>query len=168
MGVGIDYAIHMINEFLEHKSEGHSDAEAFQIAGQRAGLAMFIATLTTVLGLVVMILSPSLLMAQMGLLSAVAIASTYLLTITFIPAALTLIGGTEKMGASFTPSRVMPAIARGVTKARFLVLALVAVLTVGAYFGSMALDEEAFGDPGTRRASPISMTSKTRTSRPTS
>lgn len=148
MGVGIDYAIHMINEFLEHKSEGRTDAEAFEIAGGRAGLAMMIATLTTVLGLVVMILSPSLLMAQMGFLAAVAIASIYVLTISFIPAALTLMRGTESMGASFSPSRFMPALARGVTKARWLVVLVVAGLTVGAYLGAQALEEEAFGDPG--------------------
>ena len=148
MGVGIDYAIHMINEFIEHKSEGASDQEAFRKAGGRAGLAMFIATLTTVLGLVVMMVSPSLLMAQLGLLAAVAIAAIYVLTMTFIPAALTLVGGSERMGASFKPSKLMPAIGRGVTKARFLVLLLVVGLTAGAFASSQSLTPEAFGDPG--------------------
>jgi predicted RND superfamily exporter protein len=148
MGVGIDYAIHMINEFLEHKAEGRSDEEAFRIAGGRAGLAMLIATLTTVFGLAVMVMSPSLLMAQMGFLSAVAIGSIYVLTISFIPAALTLIGGTDKMGASFTPSTSMPAIARFVTKTRILMLFIVIVLTVGAFYSAQSLEEEAFGDPG--------------------
>ena len=148
MGVGIDYAIHMINEFLEHKAEGRSDAEAFRIAGDRAGLAMFIATLTTVLGLIVMMISPSLLMAQMGFLAAVAISVIYILTISFIPAALTLIGGTDKMGASFTPSKSMPVVAHGVTRVRYLTILLVLLITVMAYFSANTLDEEAFGDPG--------------------
>ncbi len=148
MGVGIDYAIHMINEFLEHKSAGKSDDDAFRIAGGRAGLAMFIATLTTVLGLVVMMISPSLLMAQLGFLSAVAISTIYLITITFIPAALTLVGGSEKMGASFTPSQFMPALARGVTRTRAVMLLVVLGLSSAAYFSSLGLSEEAFGDPG--------------------
>ncbi len=148
MGVGIDYAIHMINEFLEHKAHGQSDDEALQGAGHRAGLAMLIATLTTSLGLIVMMISPSLLMAQLGFLSAVAIIAIYVLTITFIPAALTLVGGTDKMGASFQPSTSMPWLARGVTKTRWLVLPLVGLLTFGAYMASLDLDEEAFGDPG--------------------
>lgn len=148
MGVGIDYSIHMINEFLEHKAAGETDAEAFAKAGGRAGLAMFIATLTTILGLVVMMVSPSLLMAQLGLLSAIAIGAIYVLTITFIPAALTLLGGTEGMGASFKPSTSMPALARGVTRTRVLMLLIVGILTFGAYVSSLALDEEAFGDPG--------------------
>ncbi len=148
MGVGIDYAIHMINEFLEHKSEGKSDDDAFRIAGGRAGLAMFIATLTTVLGLVVMMISPSLLMAQLGFLSAVAISTIYIITITFIPAALTLVGGSEKMGASFQPSQFMPALARGVTRTRAIKLLAVVGLSFAAYFSSLDLEEEAFGDPG--------------------
>ncbi len=148
MGVGIDYAIHMINEFLEHKAAGHSDEQAFQEAGGRAGLAMFIATMTTVLGLIVMMLSPSLLMAQLGFLSAVAITAIYVITITFIPAALALVGGTDKMGASFTPSSLMPVIARGVSKLRFVLLIGVVLLSVGAYFSSTQLTQEAFGDPG--------------------
>ncbi len=148
MGVGIDYSIHMINEFLEHKAHGRSDAEAFQEAGGRAGLAMFIATLTTVLGLIVMMVSPSLLMAQLGFLSAIAIAAIYVLTITFIPAALTLLGGTSGMGQSFAPSKAMPAIARGITKARWASLAIVVMLSGVLYVSSQGLDEEAFGDPG--------------------
>ncbi len=148
MGVGIDYAIHMINEFLEHKAHGKTDAEAFEEAGKRAGLAMFIATMTTILGLIVMMISPSLLMAQLGFLSAVAIGAIYVLTITFIPAALTLAGGTQGMGASFTESKIMPAMARGVSKTRYAMLLIVGLLTVGAWASSVTLEEEAFGDPG--------------------
>jgi predicted RND superfamily exporter protein len=147
MGVGIDYAIHMINEYLEHKANGHSDESAFREAGNRAGLAMFIATMTTVLGLVVMMVSPSLLMAQLGFLSAIAISAIYLITLTFIPAALTLWPGNNKV-AKFTPSKIMPAFARGVTKTRFFMLFVVGLLTVGAYMSSLNLEKEAFGDPG--------------------
>lgn len=148
MGVGIDYSIHMINEFLEHKSHGRTDAESFEEAGGRAGSAMFIATLTTVLGLIVMMVSPSLLMAQLGFLSALAIAAIFCLTITFIPAALTLAGGGASMATSFRPDKLMPAIARGVTKIRWVVAIAVVLMTVGLYYSSLALEEEAFGDPG--------------------
>ena len=148
MGVGIDYAIHMINEFLEHKAKGQSDAEAFEEAGGKAGLAMFIATLTTVLGLIVMMISPSLLMAQLGFLSALAIGSIYILTITFIPAALTLAGGTEGMGQSFSKSATMPVLARGVSRIRWLALVVVVLISIGTFASSQDLEREAFGDPG--------------------
>lgn len=157
MGIGIDYSIHMINEFVEHKSEGHSDAEAFRIAGTRSGLALLIASATTVGGLVVLVFSPSLLIAQLGLVSSVALTVIYLLAITFIPAALTLIGGSEKMGANFSRSRLMPAMAHGVSRARYLVILLLIVVSVVAYpFAQPCKEEgdkgcvgkEAFGDPG--------------------
>ncbi|MEK6975610.1 MAG: MMPL family transporter [Candidatus Thermoplasmatota archaeon] len=146
MGVGIDYSIHMINEFVEHKSEGHSDAEAFRIAGSRSGLALLIASSTTIAGLAVLVFSPSLLIAQLGLVAAVALTVIYLLAITFIPAALTLIGGSEKMGAQFSRSKLMPAIARGVSKARYLVLALLLVVSVLAYPLAQACADEGQGE----------------------
>jgi predicted RND superfamily exporter protein len=148
MGVGIDYSIHMINEFVEHKSEGHSDAEAFRIAGSRSGLALLIASSTTIAGLAVLAFSPSLLIAQLGLVAAVALTVLYLLAITFIPAALTLIGGSERMGAQFSRSRLMPAIARGVSKVRYLVVIVLVLVSVLAYAGTSRLEREAFGDPG--------------------
>lgn len=148
MGIGIDYSIHMINEFVEHKSEGHSDAEAFRIAGTRSGLALLIASSTTVGGLAVLIFSPSLLIAQLGLVSAVALTVIYLLAITFIPAALTLMGGSEKMGAQFSRSRLMPALARGVSKARYLVILLIIGISIVAYPYASSVGKEAFGDPG--------------------
>jgi uncharacterized protein len=148
MGIGIDYSIHMINEFVEHKSEGHSDAEAFRIAGTRSGVAMLIATATTVGGLATLIVSPSLLIAELGLVSTVALTVIYVLAITFIPAALTLIGGSEKMGQSFTRSRIMPALAHGISKARYLVVLLLVVISVVAYPYARDIGKEAFGDPG--------------------
>jgi uncharacterized protein len=147
MGVGIDYAIHMINEFSEHKAEGLTDEDAFRRAGKRAGLAMLIATLTTVAGLLAMVLSPSVLIGQLGLLSAVAIASIYVLTLTFIPAALTLLG-TRGLGQSFSHSRAMPALGRFVTRIRWPALGVVLAVTVAAYASSLDLKPEAFGDPG--------------------
>lgn len=148
MGVGIDYSIHMINEFVEHKSQGHSDAEAFRLAGSRSGLALLIASATTVGGLTVLIFSPSVLIAQLGVISAVALTTIYLLAITFIPAALTLLGGSEKMGAQFNRSKLMPALARGVSRARYLVLVVLIVVSGMAYLGVQNLHKEAFGDPG--------------------
>jgi predicted RND superfamily exporter protein len=148
MGIGIDYSIHMINEFVEHKSEGHSDAEAFRIAGSRSGLALLIASSTTVGGLAVLIFSPSLLIAELGIVSAVALTVIYVLAITFIPAALTLIGGSEKMGAQFSRSRLMPALARGVSRARYLVVLLLLAAALVAYPYSQQVPKEAFGDPG--------------------
>lgn len=148
MGVGIDYSVHMINEFLEHKSAGLSDQAAFKEVGYRAAFAMFIATVTTATGLAVMTASPSVLMAQLGFLSAVGILSTYLLTITFIPAALTLVRNTAAMGADFRPSKFMPAWGANVSRHRAVWTIAVLAVTVILVVNMANLQKEAFGDPG--------------------
>lgn len=148
MGVGIDYSIHIVNEFLEHKAHGLRNDVAFQEVGRRAGLALLVGTLTTVVGLTVMVLSPSLLIAEFGGLAAIAMATIFLLSLTFIPAALTLWPTTDRMGASFQPSRIVPAVAALVTRGRWLVLAGVLLLSVLGTVGTGRLYNEAFGDPG--------------------
>ncbi len=148
MGVGIDYSIHMINEFLEHKNEGRSDKEAFRLAGERAGFAMAIATATTIGGLAVMVISPSLLMAQLGFLSAIAIGSIYLLTIAFIPAVLSLLPDTERMGAKFKPSRMVPTVGGFVYRFRYVFGALLIVATVAGFLAMDDLGVDEFGEPG--------------------
>lgn len=148
LGVGIDYAIHIINEFAEHKSEGMTDEQAFRRAGRRTGLALLIASLTTIGGLLFLVASPSLLIAQLGLVSAVALAVMYLVTVIFIPAALTLVGGSERMGSKFTRSKIMPALGHAVSKVRYAVLVLILVGSVFAYTQASQIGKEAFGDPG--------------------
>jgi uncharacterized protein len=148
LGVGIDYTLHVVNEFAEHKSEGHSDAEAFRISAGRSGMALLVATGTTVGGLLVLVWSPSLLIADMGLVAALALTYLYVLSITVLPALLVTVGGTKAMGRRFKPSRLMPALARGVTKLR--VVALVGLLAGSgvAYLAASTIQNEAFGDPG--------------------
>ncbi len=147
MGTGIDYSIHMINEFMEHKSQGASNDEAFEVAGQRAGVAMLIATLITVAGLTVMVLSPSLLLAQLGGLAMIAIVSVYLLTILFIPAILSMLPGTEDLGADYQPSSFVPALGRFVSKHKIVFGVLVLAITGLSLVGLQQLTVEEFGEP---------------------
>jgi predicted RND superfamily exporter protein len=147
LGNGIDYAIHQVTEFAHSKSEGLSDAEALKASGGRAGFAMFIATVTTISGLIVMMISPSLLMAQLGLLAAIAMGSVYLLVITWMPALLSLAPTSEGMGQDFKQSGITVSIARAVSKNRIAAVFLVALLTAGAYVGQQNLTVEEFGEP---------------------
>ncbi len=146
LGVGIDYGIHMVSEFLEHKGEGMSNTEAFQEAGNRAGIAMAIATATTVVGLLLMAFSPSVLMAQLGLVSSIALLVTFLFTLTLVPAVLTLT-------AKDTPRRrhkgsePIVALAAWVGRYRGVVAVLVLVLTGAAIVSAGNLKTEAFGNP---------------------
>jgi predicted RND superfamily exporter protein len=148
MGVGIDYSIHIVSEFLEHKAQGMGIENAFREVGRRAGVALFIGTATTVLGLLVMIVSPSVLIAQFGALAAMAMTTIYVLALTFIPAALTVFGRTDAMGAAFRPSVIFEALASGVAKIRIIAFIAVILLSIAGTIGSAKLYNEAFGDPG--------------------
>ena len=149
MGVGIDYGIHMMNEYQELRHQGRSPEQAWIAAGGGSALALFVGLLTTLAGLLVMVVSPSLLVAQLGILSIVALASCYLLAVLFIPAVVTLMGDRHgaRRNVEYQPSRIMPTLATGVSRARWIV-ALILVLMAGAAIASAStIDREAFGDP---------------------
>lgn len=146
MGVGIDYGIHIINEYQEHRAHGLTLEAILLKAGGRGFLALFVATLNTVVGLLVMVVSPSLLIAQLGILSAVAITSSYVLTITLMPALLALAGRRASV-RRYRPSPLMGGIARVVGRHRVIVLAVVLGLSMAAFVSSQALTREEFGDP---------------------
>lgn len=146
LGVGIDYGIHTISEFLEHKSEGLSNHEAFHEAGQRAGIAMGIATITTVAGLLLMVLSPSILMGQLGIVASLALIDTFLLTLTLIPAVLTLTAR-RSIGQRHEGSRWFLAMSRAIGRHRIATIAVVAILSVGAFASAQRLEPEPFGNP---------------------
>ncbi|HUR68654.1 MAG TPA: MMPL family transporter [Candidatus Thermoplasmatota archaeon] len=150
MAVGIDYGIHMMNEYQELRAEGHTPEEAWVAAGGGSALALFVGLLTTVAGLGVMIVSPSLLVAQLGILSNIALASCYILSILFIPAIVTLVGERSAKVAKkqeYVPSRIMPKLAGGVSRARWLVAGVMLLLAVGAIASGAGIKREAFGDP---------------------
>ena len=149
MGVGIDYGIHMMNEFQEYRAQGKTPEQAWTLAGGGSAFALFVGALTTAAGLLVMVISPSLLVAQLGILGNIALASCYVLAILFIPAAYTLLGGGSKAARrqEYQPSRLMPAFAYGISRARVVAIVLV-LLVAGAAVASQAnLRREAFGDP---------------------
>ncbi|HWH09411.1 MAG TPA: MMPL family transporter, partial [Candidatus Thermoplasmatota archaeon] len=149
MGVGIDYGIHMMNEFQEYRGQGKSAEEAWTLAGGGSAFALFVGALTTAAGLVVMVVSPSLLVAQLGILGNVALASCYVLAVLFIPAAYTLLGGSRKarQRQAYRPSRLMPAFAYGVSRARVLAVVVVLLMAGAAVASQANLRREAFGDP---------------------
>ena len=149
MGVGIDYGIHMMNEFQEYRSQGKTPEEAWTLAGGGSAFALFVGAITTIAGLFVMVISPSLLVSQLGMLGIVAMVACYTLAVVFIPAAYTLLGGGRAMKRrqQYQPSRLMPAFAYGVSRARVLVLVLLLLVAGAAVASQQNLRREAFGDP---------------------
>lgn len=149
MGVGIDYGIHMMNEFQEQRSAGKTPEEAWTEAGGGSALALFVGMLTTAAGLVVMIVSPSLIVSQLGILANVALVACYILAILFIPAMTSLLSRFQKKKArvEYQPSRLMPAFATAVSRGRWFVLLVLVMVAVGSVAAASTIRREAFGDP---------------------
>ena len=148
MGVGIDYGIHMMNEYQELRGHGKTPEQAWIAAGGGSALALFVGLLTTLVGLAVMIVSPSLLVAQLGILAIVALISCYLLAILFIPAVVTLMGDRgRKRDVHYHPSRIMPMLATGVSRGRWVVAVVLLLVAAGAIASASTIHREAFGDP---------------------
>ncbi|HJQ92859.1 MAG TPA: MMPL family transporter, partial [Candidatus Thermoplasmatota archaeon] len=147
LGVGIDYGIQMVSEYLDHKEQGLSDTEAFREAGGLVGMALFLATLTTVGGLAFMMVSPSLLMAQLAVVASIALTVCFLFALTMVPALLTL---TDRKGLRRKPEEGSPAIVALCAWIGGHRLAAGVVLLVGTGLALSSignLQTEVFGNP---------------------
>ncbi|HLF16237.1 MAG TPA: MMPL family transporter [Candidatus Thermoplasmatota archaeon] len=147
LGVGIDYGIHTVSEYLDHKAQGQSDTEAFRQAGHLGGVAMLIATVTTVAGLLLMVLSPSLLMAQLAIVGSIALTDCFLFALTIIPALLTLTGRGSLQRRPEKGSAAILGLSSWVGRHRAFGGFLVAAFTLGSFVAVGALKVETFGNP---------------------
>ncbi len=139
LGVGVDYVIHVVNEFGAERSHVETSAEAFDLIGRRGAVALLISTLTTITGFVVMITSTSPMIVEIGTATILGILSVFGLSITLIPALLELSVRNESKEV-FRPSIAAGAFASfwGRNKA-----ITIAVLVVGTtVFGSFIDDTE--------------------------
>lgn len=145
LGNGIDYSIHILNEYFEHKTKGLNDEESFDQTGKKAGVAMLLATLDTNVGLLAMTLCGMIALAQLGISAAFAMTCVLVLAWTFIPALTSLSKGAKKASVKFKPSKVMPAIARGVSKHK--TLTIIAFIIVSCVFFTNISRLEYMTDP---------------------
>jgi predicted RND superfamily exporter protein len=134
LGVGVDYMIHIINEFGAERAHAESSDEAFRLIGRRGAVALLISTLTTITGFLVMISSTSPMIVEIGTATVLGIASVFVLSMTLLPALLELSIRNEAKEV-FRPSRQVANMAAffGQKKA-FTILILVLVTATTAAF----------------------------------
>lgn len=105
IGNGIDYGIHVLNEYSEERGHGRSIEESFREVGRRAGVAMVLATSTSVLGLLSLLFASSNALRQLSISASAALIMVTVLSLTYIPASVALFGG--KRTSTFKPSEFM-------------------------------------------------------------
>jgi predicted RND superfamily exporter protein len=135
LGVGADYVIHIMNEFSQERGQAKDAIEAFDHVGRRGAMALWIATITTLAGFVVIIFSTSPMIVEICYATLGGIAGIYLLSITFLPALLQVTLPNETKEVS-RPSEAMGRLGAFIGRNK---LAVVAVLVVGTVFFALQI-----------------------------
>ncbi|MDX1468493.1 MAG: MMPL family transporter [Acidimicrobiia bacterium] len=86
IGLGVDYAIHLTSRYREEVGEGGEVDEAMTGAIKSVGIALALATVTTVIGFLTNVFNPVPALKDFGILAAVGIVVSFALMLTFVPA----------------------------------------------------------------------------------
>ena len=86
LGLGVDYSVHMFHNYRAELKEGKSVSEAIVASIQEIGTALFLATITTVIAFLSFLTATIQPIKDLGLLSALGIIFTFIITLTFLSA----------------------------------------------------------------------------------
>lgn len=151
IGLGVDYAIHLTARYREEVGEGLGAEAGMTTAVRTVGIALVLATVTTVIGFLTNVFNPVPALKDFGILSAVGILSAFLLMLTFVPSVRILLDRrAEAKGALPVASlqshgeRLLPAVMErlAVIAERLAVPTLAIALLLGGlgYYGFTQLD----------------------------
>lgn len=144
IGLGIDYGIQIVTNFLAYRREGNEPEEALRLTYQKAGTGTFLAALTTAVAFFVMAATGSKAFAQFGLVAGTGILCTFLMMFFFLPA-LMIWFGRRKARTSHIPQINYGFLGRIGTYAgshRLITLAAVIVITVIMVFSLATIEFE--------------------------
>lgn len=88
IGIGIDYAIHLMNRFKYERKHGGTREQAIVAAVQNTGTALTGAAIATILAFLAFLIGSMPEMNRFGLLMAIGVSSAFLLSIFVLPALL--------------------------------------------------------------------------------
>jgi predicted RND superfamily exporter protein len=88
MGNGIDFGIHMATGYNNARAKGADSLDAAHAAGRSAGTPLFVATLTTLAGMGLLIFSPNRLLTELGIALILGMSLLLIISLTALPAAL--------------------------------------------------------------------------------
>lgn len=92
VGLGIDYAVHLILHIQERSAEGLSPSDALAAATRDVGGGMVLACVTTALGFLAFVPTAFKGIAQLGLIAGAGVIVALIVSLTLIPAALGVVG----------------------------------------------------------------------------
>lgn len=86
IGLGVDYAIHLTSRYREEVSTGTSVDGSISRAVKTVGIALALATVTTSIGFLTNVVNEIPALREFGVLAAIGIVASFMLTLTFVPA----------------------------------------------------------------------------------
>ncbi len=91
IGLGVDYSIHVLARYREEVGAGNDPDAVIGTALRTVGIALALATATTVVGFLTNLASPVGFLRTFGVLAATGIAAAFVITLTLVPAARLLL-----------------------------------------------------------------------------
>lgn len=152
IGLGVDYAIHLLSRYREELGEAGGGVDpAMRTAIGTSGVALTLATLTTVIGFLTNVFNPVPALKDFGLLSAVGILASFVLMLTFVPAVRELLDRRAEAGGRLPTDgmvaggeRLLPALMEKTAvlaeRAAIPTLVVTLLLGVGGYYGLSQLE----------------------------
>ncbi len=133
LAVSMDYSIFLIHAFTRYKKAGMGQTEALRASIDEALNSIFASSLTTIVGFLVLVFMKFSIGFDMGIVLAKGIVCSLLTVVLFMPAMILRLAKWMDRTAHrpFLPE--FDRLSRGIFKMRYVVLAVVAVLTVPAY-----------------------------------
>ena len=133
LAVSMDYSIFLIHAFTRYKKAGMGQTEALRAAIDEALNSIFASSLTTIVGFLVLVFMKFSIGFDMGIVLAKGIVCSLLTVVLFMPAMILRLAKWMDRTAHrpFLPE--FDRLSRGIFKMRYVVLVVVAVLTVPAY-----------------------------------
>jgi predicted RND superfamily exporter protein len=99
IGTGIDFGIHMAAAFHDARRHGEDRLQASFAAGQHAGRPLLIATVTTLVDMLFLILAPNQLLKELGFAILLGLTLMLVVSLTALPAALSFCATPKKKAA---------------------------------------------------------------------
>lgn len=91
IGLGVDYAVHVVLRFAEEHAKGHGQTEATLRAVRHTGMPLALCTITTSFAFLTFLLTDFVGMAQLGIISAAGVTVAFLASISLVPAILCIL-----------------------------------------------------------------------------
>ncbi len=91
VGLGVDFAIHMLARYRSEVGGGASPEGAWATSARTVGLTLLLCTAATAIGFLTNLVSPVEFLATLGVLAAAGIAAAFVLTLTVVPAVRVLL-----------------------------------------------------------------------------